>query len=97
MATSTDAARLRVLAARGELQEQLHLLEASGRAAVDIPARIKRSPAKAAAIAGGAGLEYNQLEGELSGVNIYAELLAMTNMTKLSFIPTGSVGLIYFY
>lgn len=55
MATSTDAARDRVLAARGELQEQLHLLEASGRAAVDIPARIKRSPAKAAAIAGGAG------------------------------------------
>ena len=55
MATSTDAARDRVLAARGELEEQLHLLEASGRAAVDIPARIKRSPAKAAAIAGGAG------------------------------------------
>ncbi|MEO6208062.1 MAG: hypothetical protein ABIP77_08935 [Candidatus Limnocylindrales bacterium] len=55
MATSTDAARDRVLAARGELQEHLHLLEASGRAAVDIPARIKRSPAKAAAIAGGAG------------------------------------------
>ncbi len=55
MATSTDAARDRVLAARGELQEQLHLLEASGRAAVDIPARIRRSPAKAAAIAGGAG------------------------------------------
>lgn len=55
MATSTDAARDRVLAARDELGEQLHLLEASGRAAVDIPARIKRSPAKAAAIAGGAG------------------------------------------
>ncbi len=55
MATSTDAARDRVLAARDDLQEQLHLLEASGRAAVDIPARIKRSPAKAVAIAGGAG------------------------------------------
>jgi len=55
VATSTDAARDRVLAARDDLQEQLHLLEASGRAAVDIPARIKRSPAKAAAIAGGAG------------------------------------------
>ena len=55
MATPPDAARDRVLAARVELEEQLHLLEASGRAAVDIPARIKRSPAKAAAIAGGAG------------------------------------------
>jgi hypothetical protein len=30
------------------------VLEASGRAAVDIPAKIKRSPAKAAAVAGGA-------------------------------------------
>ena len=55
MATTTDAARVRVLAARADLEEQLQLLEASGRAAVDIPARIKRSPAKAAAIVGGAG------------------------------------------
>jgi hypothetical protein len=31
------------------------VLEASGRAAVDIPARVRRSPAKAAAIVGGAG------------------------------------------
>lgn len=55
MAEDTAAARERVLAARAELAEQLTVLEASGRAAVDIPARIKRSPAKAAAIAGGAG------------------------------------------
>lgn len=55
MATPTDAARDGVLAARADLEEQLQLLEASGRAAVDIPARIKRSPAKAAAIVGGAG------------------------------------------
>lgn len=55
MATTTDAARVRVLAARADLEEQLQLLEASGRAAVDIPARIKRSPAKAAALVGGAG------------------------------------------
>ena len=54
MATSTDAARDRVLAARERLDEELQLLEASGRAAVDIPARVKRSPAKAAAVAGGA-------------------------------------------
>lgn len=55
MATEQDAARDRVLAARAELAEQIQVLEASGRAAVDIPARIKRSPAKAAAVVGGVG------------------------------------------
>lgn len=55
MATEQDAARDRVLAARAEFGDQLEVLEASGRAAIDIPARIRRSPAKAAAIVGGAG------------------------------------------
>ncbi len=55
MATPTDAARDRVLAARSDLAEEFQILEASGRAAVDIPAKIRRSPAKAAAVAGGIG------------------------------------------
>jgi len=55
VATEQDAARDRVLAARAELEGDLEDLEASARAAVDIPARIRQSPAKAAAIAGGAG------------------------------------------
>ena len=55
MATETDAARDRVLAARAALGDELDALEASARAAVDIPAKIRRSPAKAAAIAGSAG------------------------------------------
>ena len=55
MATEQAAARDRVLAARAELKEQIEVLEASGRAAVDIPAKIRRSPAKAAAVAGTAG------------------------------------------
>ena len=55
VATETDAARDRVIAARGDLEDQLHILEASARAAVDIPAKIRRSPAKAAAVVGGAG------------------------------------------
>ncbi len=55
MAAETDAARDRVLTARAGLGEELEILEASARAAVDIPARIKRNPTKAAAIAGGAG------------------------------------------
>ena len=55
MATEQDAARLRVLAAREELAQQVDLLEASGRAAIDIPAKVRRSPAKAAALVGGVG------------------------------------------
>jgi hypothetical protein len=48
-----DAARDRVLAARAALASDLETLEASGRAALDIPARIRQSPVKAVAIAGG--------------------------------------------
>jgi hypothetical protein len=55
VATEQDAARDRVLAARSELASQVEVLEASARSAVDIPARIRESPAKAAAIAGAAG------------------------------------------
>jgi hypothetical protein len=52
--TRTDAALAQVLAARADLANEIDRLEASGRAAVDIPAKIRKSPAKAAAIAGGA-------------------------------------------
>ena len=55
MATETDAARDRVLAARAALGDELDALEASVRAAIDIPGKIRRSPAKAAAVAGSAG------------------------------------------
>jgi hypothetical protein len=55
VATETNAARDRVLAARAALGIELEALEASARAAVDIPAKVRRSPAKAAAIAGSAG------------------------------------------
>ena len=55
MATEQDAARDRVLAARADVDEQLQVLEASTRAAFDIKARIRRNPARAAAVAGGIG------------------------------------------
>lgn len=55
MATEQDAARDRVLAARADLEAQVEQLGASGRAAVDIPARVRESPAKAAAIVGAVG------------------------------------------
>jgi hypothetical protein len=54
VATETDAARDRVLAARAALGDELETLEASARAAADVPAKIRRSPGKTAAIAGGA-------------------------------------------
>ncbi len=55
MGARTDAARAEVLAARAGLDEEITRLEASGRAAVDIPARIRREPAKVLGAAGGAG------------------------------------------
>jgi hypothetical protein len=54
VATETDAARDRVLAARAALGDELETLEASARAAADVPAKIRRSPGKTAALAGGA-------------------------------------------
>jgi hypothetical protein len=50
----TNAARSEVLAAREGLDEELVRLEAAGRAAVDIPARLRREPAKVLGTAGGA-------------------------------------------
>jgi len=52
VATETDAARDRVLAARASLGQELETLEASVRAAIDVPAKIRRSPGKAAAVVG---------------------------------------------
>ncbi|MCI0347725.1 MAG: hypothetical protein L0221_20185 [Chloroflexi bacterium] len=54
MGTRTDAARAEVVAARQGLAEEVDRLEAAGRAAVDIPARIRREPAKVLGAAGGA-------------------------------------------
>jgi len=51
--TRTDAAHAQVLAARADVEEQVDRLEAAGRAAIDIPAKVRRSPAKAAGVAAG--------------------------------------------
>ena len=48
------AAREALMASRTSLDEQLARLEASARAAIDIRAKIRRSPAKAAGVAAGA-------------------------------------------
>jgi hypothetical protein len=52
--TRTDAALAQVVAARADLDEELDRLEAAGRAAVDVPARVRKSPAKSAGVAAGA-------------------------------------------
>jgi hypothetical protein len=52
---STDAARAEVLAARAQLDEEIARLEASARAAVDIPAKVRKDPVKTAGLAAGAG------------------------------------------
>ena len=54
MGASTDAARARVLAARGQLEDEVTRLEAAGRSAVDIPSKVRREPAKTAGLAAGA-------------------------------------------
>jgi hypothetical protein len=51
--TRTDAALAEVVAARADLGEQVDRLEAAGRAAVDVPAKVRANPAKAAGIAAG--------------------------------------------
>lgn len=48
-------------------------------------------------LVGGAGLEYNQLEGEMSGINFFGELMVMMDTSSLTFLPTGSIGITYFY
>ncbi len=49
------AAHEALLAARGSLDEELLRLEATARAAVDIKAKVKRNPGKAAGLAAGTG------------------------------------------
>lgn len=55
MGEGSDTARAQVLAARASLGGELERLEASVRAAVDVPAKVRRNPVKAAGVAAGAG------------------------------------------
>ncbi len=54
MGARTDAARTEVLAARDGLEAEVVRLEASGRAAADIPARLRKDPVKVGGAAAGA-------------------------------------------
>jgi hypothetical protein len=48
-------------------------------------------------LVGAIGAEYNQLEGELSGVNFFGELALMGEVRTARLVPTGSIGITYFY
>ena len=75
MGARTDAARAEVVARRQLLLDEVIGLEAAGRAAVDIPAKIRRAPAKTAAVAaaaaffalGGPGRGYRALRRRVFG------------------------------
>ena len=54
MGTRTDAALAQVVAARADLDADIDRLEAAARAAVDVPAKVRREPVKAAGVAAGA-------------------------------------------
>jgi hypothetical protein len=51
--TRTDAAREAVVAARADFENEVDRLEAAGRAAVDVPAKVRSHPGRAAGIAAG--------------------------------------------
>ena len=53
MGTRTDAALEALVAARADLETEVDRLEAAGRAAVDVPAKVRANPAKAAGVAAG--------------------------------------------
>ena len=55
MGEGKESARAQVLAARALVDEELVRLEASARAAVDIPTKVRRNPVRAAGVAAGAG------------------------------------------
>lgn len=48
-------------------------------------------------LSGAIGLEYNQLEGDLAGVNLFGEILVLTEIAEGRLIPTASIGAIYYY
>ena len=54
MGAQSDTARARVLAARQDLAGEVERLEAAGRAAIDIPAKVRRAPGRSAGLAAGA-------------------------------------------
>lgn len=48
-------------------------------------------------IVAGGGLEYNQLEGEMSGITFYGEIILMHEIKRATMVPTGGLGITYLF
>ena len=48
-------------------------------------------------LVGSAGLEYNQLEGELAGVNLFGEVVLLAEIKSSILIPSGAIGINFYY
>lgn len=44
-----------------------------------------------------AGLQYNQLSGDLAGLSFYGELMAMWEAKRSMLIPNGAIGALYYF
>lgn len=44
-----------------------------------------------------AGIQYSFLNGEYTGLGIFAELVILTEVSKLSSAPTGALGALYYF
>ncbi|WP_413289386.1 hypothetical protein [Bdellovibrio sp. HCB337] len=58
--------------------------KSSGRFAVDF-------------ISGAVGLQYTQLQGNLAGTSLYAEIVLLGDVTHGELVPTGAVGAGYYF
>ncbi|AZZ38152.1 hypothetical protein CIK05_15540 [Bdellovibrio sp. qaytius] len=59
--------------------------------------QIKENKFSANFLAAGMGLEYNQLEGDLAGVNFFGELMVLGELNSSIYLPTAGLGVTYFY
>ncbi len=48
-------------------------------------------------LTGAIGLQYNQLSGEFAGISAYAELVGLIEVKRSEFLPTGTVGALYYF
>ncbi|WP_413582962.1 hypothetical protein [Bdellovibrio sp. HCB288] len=46
---------------------------------------------------GSFGLQYNQLSGDLAGVSVFAEVVAMYEVKRSQLLPSGTVGALYYF
>jgi hypothetical protein len=48
-------------------------------------------------LTGTVGMQYNQLAGELAGSSFYIEFGGLLNLSDTKILPTGSIGVLYYF